>query len=100
MAAGMFRVTWIELDEAENVSAVHAVADDATADVVRALAGGSRMTVSRSVSSAELSVIRMPVSTFRIVLDASGKIPGDDPQYRPGLNNSLSRVYDGLISEE
>jgi hypothetical protein len=101
MTAAVFRVTRIDLDENEHVSAVHAVADDATADLVRVLAGGASLDIRAGAwDGGVLGTITMPVAAFKIVLDASGKIPGDDPRYREGLNDSLFRVWNGLISEE
>lgn len=49
---------------------------------------------------AELSVVWMPRSTFLQVMNASGRIPEDDPQYRPGLTGSLARIHHGLMTGE
>jgi hypothetical protein len=98
MADTVFRVTRIDLGETEKVSAVHAVADEQTLDVIRELADGAPLGTSpeNHVPGADW-LITMPVLTFLAVLHASGKIPGNDPRYRPGLNDGLFRVWAGLM---
>jgi len=97
MTAAVFRVTQLDLDEAEEVSAVHAVADDATAGVLRALAGRGMAVTGRAGSNHELVSVLLDRVTLIAAFQASERIPADDPQYRPALNEGLSRVWGWLL---
>jgi hypothetical protein len=100
VAAGIFRVTRIDLDENQDVSAVHAVTDQATLEVIRQLAAGSFDITGHAGTGLRHPgswAIRLPSRTFLEVLYHSGKICGGDPLYRPGLNSSLFRIWAGLI---
>lgn len=96
----VFRVTRIDLDGKEDVSAVHAVADEETLEVLRQLTDSEISIYGREGRHAANVLLRLPVRAFAEAYRASGRIPGNAPQYRPGLNDSMARVYFGLISDE
>jgi len=85
VAAGVFRVTQIDLDEGQEVAAVHVVADDDTAGVLRA------------GSNHELVRVLLDRVTLAAAIRASEKIPADDPQYRPALSEGLSRAWGWIL---
>ena len=97
MAAGVFRVTQIDLDEGQEVAAVHVVADDDTAGVLRALAGRGMAVTGRAGSNHELVRVLLDRVTLAAAIRASEKIPADDPQYRPALSEGLSRAWGWIL---
>lgn len=93
-----FRVFQIDLDEKEHVSAVHAICDPATLDVIRAMTRGGMDIAGCGQVHAEL---RLPVETALELYWATGKVRGDEPRHvhTDPVNESLNWVYCSLMDE-
>lgn len=107
MGDAVFRVTRIDLDGAEEVEAVHAIADDETIAVLRQLlAPRSILTGVTGRPDADpesrLLAVRIPAQEMREICDVTGKIPGDDPRYprTTGAWNSLTGIINALMEED
>ena len=91
-----FRVSRIDFDGEERVSAVHAICDPATLDVIRAVTFGGMDVAGAGVFHAEL---RLPVATALELYRTTGQVRGDEPRYPHThvVNESLNWVYCSLI---
>jgi hypothetical protein len=102
----IFRVIQITLDQDQAVSAVTALADADTAEIVRKLASNAAVQRRESGGVDQLAngpggvMLQMSARAMTDVWRAMDTMPGTDPRYRYPVSMSLARVYFGLISEE
>jgi hypothetical protein len=95
-----FRVTRIDLDDDEYVSAVTAVIRDDTLGVVTQLIGEVDV-LSSARGNTEMTV-RLPAATVARLFNEVGQICGDDPRYDavgPDVHDSLSMIVYRLMED-
>jgi hypothetical protein len=73
-----FRITRIDLDRDEEIDAVYAVADPATAEVIRPLTEPGDFACQPGGPDG-LVMIRLTARGAHEVLEATGKVPDDNP---------------------
>ena len=93
-----FRVFRIDFGPGEEVTAVHAICDPATMDVIRAVTRGGMDVAGVGRFHAEM---RLPAGTALELYQVTGKVRGDEPRYPHThvVNESLNWVYCSLIED-
>jgi hypothetical protein len=94
----MFRVTQIDLDGGEEISVLYAVADSATAEVIRPFTDPAGFDCRTGTLSDGTVRIRLTIHAAHDILEVTGKIPGDNPHWplTTIVNNSLFGIISSL----
>jgi hypothetical protein len=92
-----FRVTRIDFDGDEEIEAVHAVTDTVTANLIRPMTEPDGFGCSPDGADGMVA-LRLSARAAHDILQATGTVPGNNPQYplTTIVNNSLFGVISSL----